>query len=182
MKALLLISFVVICAIIALIIFLTIKKTREQVAQSDISAANLLSFFHPVNKNQQFVRIKGGNKGLYCSDTTNGLVCNTQTPGAWETFLAEYQPDGTFSLKGSRAQQYCSDTPDGIVCNRTGVSVWEKFKANLQEDKSVSLVGGRDGKLCSDNANNSVSKVACNKDSVGPWEKFTIENVPQSFG
>jgi hypothetical protein len=51
------------------------------------------------------------------------------------------------------------------------VAEWEKFKGTITGDV-LTLRGGRDNKYCSDDRN----MVVCNRDAVGQWEKFKIEN------
>ena len=71
--------------------------------------------------------LQGGRNNQYCADEPSKVICNRNSPGAWEKFRIEQQPDGTYGIKGGRNNKYCADEPSKMICDRGSVQGWEKF-------------------------------------------------------
>jgi hypothetical protein len=127
------------------------------------------------------VTLKGGRDNKYCIDKdSGGVICDSNNPGAFETYGIEKHGD-KYAIRSGRDAQYCQ-TPGGgtMVCNFDTVTDNTKFDIE-------GLGGGKyalkyNGKYCADD---NVSGIMCNRDSVGDWERFTIDQahpVPTLMG
>lgn len=119
--------------------------------------------------------LKGGPDRKYCSDTTGGLKCTSDTVGESEKFYVTKITDNIYSLKGGRNDQYCADDQDGVLrCNRDAVGNWEKFTLKKFAGKYV-LIGGRDSQSCK---TNSDKLVKCNANKSRTREaRFELTKV-----
>lgn len=115
------------------------------------------------------INFRSGRSQKYCSGDYNVVICNRDTPGAWEKYSVEKQPDGTVALRGGKRNMYCSDYSDGVLrCNIPSIGSWEKHQIVMNNDNTFALKGGRGGKYCTDDND---SLIRCNRDQMGPWER-----------
>jgi hypothetical protein len=117
------------------------------------------------------VTLKGGNDNKYCIDTFTKLVCNSGNPGAFETYGIEQHGD-KYAIRSGRNAKYCQFTDSDVVCNSGIVNDNTKFDIEGVGDGKYALK--HDGKYCADEGGGGIK---CNRDEVGQWEKFTIDQA-----
>lgn len=124
------------------------------------------------------VTLKGGRDSKYCIDDT-WLKCTSGNPGAFETYGIEKHGD-KYALKSGRSDKYCQAPGNGyMLCNKPTVTDITKFDIEGVGDGKYALKY-RD-QYCADTADG----IYCNRDAVGDWEKFTIDQahpVPTLIG
>lgn len=136
---------------------------------------------------------KGGRSGKFCADSggTGKVVCDRNAMGGWEKFQVrpvDYQP---VAIQGGASKDFCSSyQPEGakevtsIRCRATEIGTAEdaaeKFvlATIVGLGDKVSIVSKVNDKFCSDND----SGIVCNRDKLGPWERFTREDLKDSKG
>jgi len=95
-------------------------------------------------------------------------------PGAAEAAARLNMPYyGGVTLRGGKADQYCIDKgTGGVVCDGTSPGPFDVYGIEQHGDK-FALIGGQTAKYCADEGD----EILCNRDSVGDWEKFSIQGV-----
>jgi len=125
------------------------------------------------------VSLKGGRYGKYCADEgTNGITCNRDHVGDWERFLVVHVSGRMFQLKGGNAGRFCEDGIHGVQCNHEmnrGSPLFTVKEASILTDNActIAFTSSRQVQYCADEG----TKIVCNRDHVGLWEKFVVEEA-----
>lgn len=126
-----------------------------------------------------------GHHGKYCADTPEGINCNRNHIGPWETFTVIDAGSGEIALRGGREGKYCADEAHQgrIICNRPAIGGWEKFSVVDKGGGSIALKGhgpGGSWKYCADEGHEIALRggswtggIKCNRVNIGAAEKFT---------
>jgi len=113
-----------------------------------------------------------GNNGRFVSSENGArpMNCNRNSVGAWERFVVENGPNGTFTLKGNNNQFVSSENgARSMNCNRNAVGAWERFTVTVTGNQLT--LQGNNGRFVS--SENGARSMNCNRNSVGAWERFT---------
>lgn len=87
------------------------------------------------------------NEGKFCSDTDNGIVCNSSTDGQNETFQVEKILQDKIALKGKR-NLYCSDYSSVVDCFSPYKDSWETFNYENLGNNQVSIKSPKTNNYC----------------------------------
>jgi hypothetical protein len=118
------------------------------------------------------VTLKGGKNNQYCIDTVTKLKCISTNPGAFETYGIEQHGD-KYAIKSGRNDKYCKFSDNAsIFCSFSTSTDNTKFDIEGVGDGKYALK--YNGKYCADEGDGGI---LCNRDSVGEWEKFTINQA-----
>jgi hypothetical protein len=138
------------------------------------------------------IGLRGGQSGRFCADELHRsrTICNRDRMGGWEKFTVFDREDGTVGLRGGRNSKFCAVDLNGkFVCGRDHLLDKEEFTVTIHKEGRpvippltefplagavVAVQGGRGGKYCTDDG---VHGVRCNADTIGDWEKFTVEDA-----
>jgi hypothetical protein len=97
--------------------------------------------------------IRNYANGKYCSDTDNGVFCNKEEAGPYETFHLQHLGSGQYSMRSARRSLYCGQTFEGISCGAPTVGIPEVFVFRPVGKKNISIQNNENHKFCSDIAN-----------------------------
>ena len=118
------------------------------------------------------VTLKGGQDNQYCIDTVTKLKCISTNPGAFETYAIEQHGD-KYAIKSGRNDKYCKFSDNAsIFCSFSTSTDNTKFDIEGVGDGKYALK--YNGKYCADEGDGGI---LCNRDSVGEWEKFTLDQA-----
>jgi len=118
------------------------------------------------------VTLKGGKDNQYCIDTVTKLKCISTNPGAFETYAIEQHGD-KYAIKSGRNDKYCKFSDNAsIFCSFSTSTDNTKFDIEGVGDGKYALK--YNGKYCADEGDGGI---LCNRDSVGEWEKFTLDQA-----
>lgn len=87
------------------------------------------------------------NEGKFCSDTDNGIVCNSSTDGQNETFQVEKILQDKIAIKGRR-NLYCSDYSSVVDCFSPYKDSWETFNYENLGNNQVSIKSPKTNNYC----------------------------------
>lgn len=129
----------------------------------------------PTPQPPMVVALKGGRNNLYCADEDERIICNRPEIGSWEKFTIEDVGGGSVALKGGQNGLYCRDRADKdkVKCGAENIGYREKFTMEDLGGGKVAFKGGLQNRYCSDEGDT----VVCNRDEIGSWEQFALENL-----
>jgi len=118
--------------------------------------------------------IRGSRQKRYCTDDSNGMICNRDIPGPLEMFTLQHLEGEKYAIKGYRSGLWCSLTTTGMRCESPVVGDWEVFNLHPMGDNTYGIQSARNNKWCVDAGNGMV----CDVPSMYGWDYQKFEFIP----
>ncbi len=131
---------------------------------------------YPTN-NPTKINIIGSNGKFVSSE--NGeepMICDRDTPNAWEEFQLIALSNGRVALKGNNGQFVSSENGlKPISCDRPDINSWEQFELVMYPGNQFSLKSTSSNKFVS--SENGTKSMTCERDTPERWEIFTMKRA-----
>jgi len=117
-----------------------------------------------------------GNSGKYCTDTTEGIICDSSEKDATTFEIREYPEFNSgvypFVMKNIKTNKWCIGGTENIVCNSPAPTYKHVFDRTINDDATYNIKPANSRLWCSDEQGRNLMR--CNRNEHGPSEKFTL--------